>query len=240
MVFLSATAQAQADTSKPLVIRGITSGRKADSISRSDSIRASDIESVEVIKGPAASALYRSQIAPDVRRRMLDTVEAQRALWAGRRPRVYIIRMLALNECIAIQTGRRARGELLVNRIVVRDTTVVGREMAPMPDRFRSTCPRGWRVDDVFADVANALADTTAYIANIQYDPVYGFPRKYWVVRGMSRGEHVIVESFAPELPSRVPRNPPAGSGRSQTDTRRKPDSAAKLIDTSRPPNPRP
>lgn len=192
MLCLGGNAQAQADTSRPRPpIRGAAGARVADSI------RPGDTEAVEVIKGPAAGMLS-DRIGHARRRAMLDTLEAQRRLWGKHRPRAYIIRLVVINDCIAIRRGQRVEGELLRDRLLVRDTSIAGREPAPLPARYEQYCRRAWRVDDLFADVARALADTSAYIAHIRYDPAYGFPRSYFVQRGRGRGDQVIVESFAP------------------------------------------
>ena len=122
-------------------------------------------------------------------------------MWEERRPRAYLIRLIVVNDCIYVNTRARMGGEALRDRMVVRDTTIVGHEPAPLPRRYEQTCPKNGRVDDLFADVASALADTTVRISDVRYDPAYGFPRSYLVVRGMSRGDHVMVESFAPEAP---------------------------------------
>lgn len=45
---------------------------------------------------------------------------------------------------------------------------------------------------------SDALSDSLADVQDIPYDEVYGFPRSYWVDRGMHRQWRVIVESFAP------------------------------------------
>lgn len=84
------------------------------------------------------------------------------------------------------------------DRLLVRDTTVIGHDPAPLSARYENYCPRAWRIDDLFADLAQALADTNAYVMQIHYDAAYGFPRSYFVERGRSRGDQVIVESFAP------------------------------------------
>lgn len=189
---LARNLHGQVDTARPHPpIRGASSGART-----SDSIRPGDIEAVEVIKGPAAGMFF-DRIGPARRRAGLDTLEIQRRLWRERRPRSYLIRLIVINDCIAIARGPRPGGEPLRDRLIVRDTTVVRRESVPLPARYEHYCPRAWRVDDLFADVGRALTDTSAYITHIEYDAAYGFPRSYFVERERSRGDHVIVESFA-------------------------------------------
>jgi Family of unknown function (DUF6174) len=192
LLCLCGCTQPHADTSRPRPNAGV-----GTSVRISDSLRPADIEAVEVIKRPDAR-LFFDRIGPTRRRAMLDTLEAQRRLWTELRPRAYLIRLVVINECISTGLGRRVRDELLRDRLLVRDTSVVGREPAPLPARYEHYCPRAWRVDDLFADVAHALADTSVYIMDIQYDAAYGFPRSYFVEQGRSRGDRVIVESFAP------------------------------------------
>lgn len=192
LLCLSGCAHRQADTSRPIPSLGVGTGVRI-----SDSLRPGDIESVEVIKGSGAGMFF-DRIGPTRRRAMLDTLETQRRFWTERRPRAYLIRLVVINDCISAGLGRRVGGGLLRDRLLVRDTSVVGREPSPLPARYEQYCPRAWRVDDLFADVAHALADTSAYIMRIQYDAAYGFPRSYFVERGRSRGDQVIVESFAP------------------------------------------
>jgi hypothetical protein len=139
---------------------------------------------------------------------MLATLEARRRDWEERRPRAYVIRVLKLSDCIAISTRLRAEGGPWRDRLVVRDTSIVGREPAPIPAAYAQRCGLAWRVDDLFADVARALADTTEYITGIEYDAAYGFPRAYWrdngdpystaIQRPYAGSWGVLVESFAP------------------------------------------
>ncbi len=184
------TAEGQADTSRQRPLPRAPLG-----VRMSDSDRTPDIDKVEVLRSPAALG---DPMGSDMRRRMLGTLEAQRRFWNERRPRTYLIRMLVVNECIYVSTKPQLNGGRLRERLIVDDTTIVRRELAPFPERYAQYCPRAWRIDDVFADVARALTDTTASITDVQYDGAYGFPRAYWVWRGISRGERVIVESFAP------------------------------------------
>lgn len=192
MLCAGGTAQGQADTSRPRPKpRPVIDPRLPDSI-RTQEIGV--LEVIEVIKGQAAATQYPDQTDPVTRHRMLATLGTQRQVWAERRPRTYAIRVLEVSHCISVRTGPRVDGALSLDQLVVRDTTVVRRDSAPIPARYEQSCPRAWRVDDLFAEVGRALADTTAYIADIQYDEAYGFPRAYRV----RRGGKVIVESFAP------------------------------------------
>ena len=192
LICLSACAQRQRDTTRPR--RSATADTNVRTL---DSLRPANIETVEVLKRPDAGMFF-DRIGPARRHSMLDTLETQRRFWSERRPRAYLIRLVVINECLSTGLGPRVGGELLRDRLLIRDTNVVGREPAPLPSRYEHYCPRAWRVDDLFADVAHALADTSAYIIHIQYDAAYGFPRSYFVERGRSRGDQVIVESFAP------------------------------------------
>jgi hypothetical protein len=132
------------------------------------------------------------------RRGMIDTLEAQRQVWDQRRPRAYLIRVLEVSTCIDVRRGPRRAGGLLRDQLVVRDTTIVRRDPVPIPRAYEQRCPLAWRVDDLFSDLARALADTTAAVG-VSYDAAYGFPRSYWVIRGGSSddGHAVLVESFA-------------------------------------------
>ena len=74
----------------------------------------------------------------------------------------------------------------------------------PIPAALDQRCPLPWRVEDLFADLARALADPTASVAPVEYDAAYGFPRAYSVFHaGSSAVGSVLVESFAPEQPER-------------------------------------
>ena len=204
MLCLGVTAGAQADTSRPRpVIRGVSTGARAsDSIRRagvSDSIRSGDIEAIEVLKGAAASTFF-DPIAPGRRHAMLDTLEAQRRLWQQSRPHTYVIRVLRMDDCIDVRTRPRVAGRLLRDQLVIRDTTIVRRDLVPIPAALDQRCPLPWRVEDLFADLARALADPTASVAPVEYDAAYGFPRAYSVFHGGSSSAlgSVLVESFAP------------------------------------------
>jgi hypothetical protein len=152
------------------------------------------IDSLAVLRyGPMAG-----RMDPAVRRRLREQLAAQHRLWEQRRPRTYVIRVLRISDCIDVRLGPRVAGELLRDRLVVRDTTVLRREVAPIPAAYEQRCLLEWRVADLFADVRRVLADTSAYITDVEYDPAYGFPRAYWRTRGVARGGGVLVESFAP------------------------------------------
>lgn len=163
---------------------------------RRDSTRTGQ-EDIEIVHLPRQGT-WADRLGPAARRRMLDTLASRHRTWEERRPRGYVIRVLSIGDCVAVERRPRVGGELLRPRLIVRDTTVVRQELAPIPAAHEQRCTLGWRVDDLFADVARALADTTAYVAHVEYDAAYGFPRAYWLERGRSRGAQVIVESFAP------------------------------------------
>jgi hypothetical protein len=129
---------------------------------------------------------------------MIDSLDARRRMWDTRRPRAYLIRVVRIDDCIDVSTRSRVAGALPRSRQVVRDTTIVRRELAPIAPVYEQHCLRDWRVDDLFSDMRRALADTSAVITGVQYDAAYGFPRAYWITRGYARGGGVVVESFAP------------------------------------------
>jgi hypothetical protein len=97
---------------------------------------------------------------------------------------------------------------LLRDQLVVRDTAIVGRRRASIAAPYAQKCHLAWRVEDVFADLTRALADTMAYVRRLEYDAAYGFPRAYWLEWGdpyvansrprNARDGGVLVESFAP------------------------------------------
>lgn len=190
LLVLGGTAGAQADTSRqrPPV-------RPAAAVPAADSAGQADVEPVHVRLQGAARV---DRLGPIARRTMLDTLEARRRVWEERRPRTYAIRVLSISDCVAVEHGPRAEGALLRPRLVVRDVSIVRRELAPVPDAYEQRCALAWRVDDLFADLARALAEASTHVARVEYDAAYGFPRAYWLERGRSRGAHVIVESFAP------------------------------------------
>src|SRR5262245_54688704 len=82
-----------------------------------------DIESIEIIKMKWPVAVDRLGAAE--RRKMLETLEAQRRVWADRRPRTYMIRTVTIGHCIFIAARKGTDGELLTDQLVVRDTAVV-------------------------------------------------------------------------------------------------------------------
>jgi len=160
----------------------------------SDSTRLRDVDTVDVVR---SGAIFGGMDATR-RRGMIDTLEVQRRIWNQRRPRAYVIRVLEVSSCIDVRVGPRRAGGLLRDQLVVRDTTIVRREPVPIPRAYEQRCPLAWRVDDLFADLARALADTTVGVG-VSYDAAYGFPREYWVIRSGSSddGHAVLVESFA-------------------------------------------
>jgi hypothetical protein len=185
---LSGVAYGQSDTARgrpvPRAVRPPTP----------DSARARDVETVDVL---GSGAIYGG-MDPAARRQMIDTLAAQRRIWNQRRPHVYVIRVLEVSTCIDVRTRPRSVGQLLRDQLVVRDATIIRREPVPIPAAYEQRCPLPWRVDDLFADLARALVDTTVSVG-VHYDAAYGFPRAYSVVRGgMADGGHdVLVESFA-------------------------------------------
>ena len=201
LLCLTGTAHSQSDTSRrppapPSSIRVLPA----------DSGRATDIEAIEIIKMTWPVAVDRLGAAE--RRKLLETLESQRRVWAARRPRAYAIRTVEIGHCIFIAARKGTDGELLRDQLVVRDTAVVGHRPAPIAGLYAQQCPLAWRVEDVFADVARALADTMTHIWALQYDAGYGFPRSYWLDYGSPyvpnsrpakpRGDGVLVESFTP------------------------------------------
>ena len=200
LVCLGGIAQGQADTARPhpaAVIR----------LRSADSGRALDIEAVDVLNGTGTAGLG-DRLGAAQRRRMLETLEAQRRVWAERRPRAYVIRTVHVGHCIAIARRAGAAGELSRDQLVVRDTAVVGRRPAPIAALYAQQCHLAWSIEDAFEDLARALADTTAYVHRLEYDAAYGFPRAYWLEWGdpyvansrprNARDGGVLVETFAP------------------------------------------
>jgi hypothetical protein len=151
-----------------------------------------DVESVEIIRSNGSGDL----LGATRRRQLMDTLVQQRRRWDERRPASYLIRVLAIDDCLLVHTGK---GSETRPRLVIRDTIIVGREEAPLPSAYAHRCPHEWRVEDLFRDLARAIADTTVYVGGgIQYDPAYGFPRFYWTSPPYGRGSGTLVESFAP------------------------------------------
>ena len=190
-VCLSNVAQGQADTSRRRPLRQPTVQPPV-----ADSVRATAIDPVEAQRSEPIFGGMDSV----ARRRMVDTLEAQRRLWQQRRPHTYVIRVLRMDDCIDVRTRPRVAGRLLRDQLVVRDTTIVRRDLVPIPAALDQRCPLLWRVEDLFADLARALADPTARVAPVEYDAAYGFPRAYSVFHGGSSSGfgRVVVESFAP------------------------------------------
>ena len=186
---LSAVANGQSDTAR---------GRPVPRAARQpalDSARRPDVGAVDVL---GSSAVFGGMDATK-RRRMIGTLEAQRRIWDQRRPRTYVIRVLEVSTCIDVRTGPRNADGLLRDLLVVRDTTIIRRDAVPVPAVYEQRCPLAWRVDDLFEDLARALADTSVGV-DVSYDAAYGFPRAYSVFRSGSSdsGHDVLVESFAP------------------------------------------
>lgn len=184
----SSRVLAQADTSGRPISRPAARSRMLDSSATRDT------EDIVVVRSLRADDAMSSA----ERRRMQDTLATQRRRWDQRRPSGYIIRVLRIDDCLEVRTRPRVAGELLRARLVVHDTSIVRRELAPIPAAYEQRCALDWRVDDLFADVQRALSDSSADITGVVYDPAYGFPRAYWIARGYARGGGVLVESFAP------------------------------------------
>jgi hypothetical protein len=161
-----------------------------------DTLPSVDVEEVQIIKGGRPDHL-----GPIERRRLLDTLSVQRRRWERARPARYVIRVLELGHCIVVKTrwgGAPAPDTVTSLRLVVQDTTVVRKEEAPVPRAWAQACVLEWRVDDLFRQLARAMADTTTNVGGVEYDPTYGFPRRYWTAASPSRSSPVAVESFAP------------------------------------------
>lgn len=163
---------------------------------------ARDSETVEVLRSDG----ILPRMDPVVRRRMIDTLEAQRRIWNRNRPRTYVIRVFEMSGCLEVRIRPRIAGQLLRDQLIVRDTTIVRRQLVPIPAIYEQRCALAWRVDDLFTDLTRALADSTAGVTHVAYDRAYGFPRAYSVIRGWgSENEYgALVESFAP-APERAP-----------------------------------
>ena len=179
---LSDIASAQADTARV---------RLVPRVRVPDSARSRDVDTAQVLELPAI--VGGMDVAK--RRRMIDSLDAQRRIWELRRPRAYAIRVLSMS-CIQIQARSRT-GAVLRDHLLVQDTSIVRRQPVPIPAAYEQRCSLAWRVDDLFADLSRALDDTTAAVG-VSYDPAYGFPRAYWISHGgADDGHEVLVESFA-------------------------------------------
>lgn len=206
LLCLGNRAQAQVDTTRrpPVSVRV-----RAAAASPGDSVARSPDEAVETVQilRPGLNYFVMDSVK---RRRLVDTFNAQRLKWERFRPRAYVIRVIDMT-CVEItvrsQVARQppvrdrpqVAGQPVRDQLVVRDTTIVRRVPVPIPRPYDQRCPLTWRVDDVFANLARALSDTTALGVTVEYDAVYGFPRSYSVFRGGSDdGREVLVESFAP------------------------------------------
>ena len=183
---LGRRAQAQVDTTR----RPAVSVRvRAPSVSAGDSVARRPNETVRV---PPPRLNYFGMDSLE-RQRLVDTFKAQRLTWERFRARAYVIRVIDMT-CIQVRAGQPVRDQL-----VVRDTTIVRRVPVPIPRPYDQRCPLTWLVEDIFANLARALSDTTTSGVKVEYDAIYGFPRSYSVFRGGSDdGREVLVESFAP------------------------------------------
>jgi hypothetical protein len=158
-----------------------------------DSVMA-DVEDIEVING----GMIWDLMGPRARRMMRDTLDSQRLVWTQRRPTAYLIRTLEISDCMLIELNAARTGPRPREQLLVRDTTIVSRILAPLPVAYSQRCPLVRRVEDLFADVERALSDPTALVLRVQYDAAYGFPRSSWIAVGRRRGAGTLVESFAP------------------------------------------
>jgi hypothetical protein len=157
-----------------------------------DSLSTEDLEDISIIKGNGIGDLMGKRR----RRQMMDTLALQQRRWEKMRPAQYRIRVVERSDCIHVDTRK---GPARWPRQVVRDTLIVGTEEELRPAEYRNRCLLAWRVEDLFRDLARALADTTEYVHDgVQYDPVYGFPREYWTAAWHWRSWGRWVESFAP------------------------------------------
>jgi hypothetical protein len=160
-----------------------------------DSLNALDVDSIEIIKGARAGSYIGTTRN---RQQLMDTLELNRRRWEQTRPHGYAIRVLAIDHCIIV-TVHPGVDRFVRKRLVVHDTVITAREDAPIPEVYSQRCGYEWRVEDLFRDLAGGITDTTAMVSgSIQYDPAYGFPRRYWIARGSGRSGGVLVESFAP------------------------------------------
>ena len=157
----------------------------------------SEIELIEVIKGAQVGDL----MGRAVRRTMLDTLAAHRLTWTARRPTEYLIWTVSVSHCFRIDRVTRSPTAAMRDQLLVRDTTIVKRKSVPVPAEMKQACTLDMRVDDLFNELARALADPTAYVMNVQYDPVYGFPRSYAIGWGHDRPVGTRVETFTPNPP---------------------------------------
>lgn len=157
-----------------------------------DSLNTADLADIEIIKGNGSG----DPVGKKRRLALMDTLVMQQHRWESVRPATYRIRVVEISDCIVVAPRESGR---LWPRVVVRDTFIVGSEQEPRPPAYANRCVRTWRVEDLFRDLAQAIADTKEYIHDgISYDPVYGFPRSYWTSPRYGRGWGRFVESFVP------------------------------------------
>lgn len=157
-----------------------------------DSLSPEDIAEITIIKGNSMGDLLGKRR----RRQLIDSLVQQQQRWEKMRPLLYRIRVVEQSHCMVIDTRK---GPTTWPRVVVRGTLVVGTEEEPRPAEYRNRCLLAWRVEDLFRDLARALADTTEYVHDgIAYDPVYGFPRSFRTSPWHGRGWGRLVESFVP------------------------------------------
>ena len=172
----------------------IVDGRVLSQIEALKICESEDSADISIIKGP--NWFMGDFLGKRRRRQLLDSLVQQQQRWAKMRPVLYRIRVVEQGDCIHIDTRK---GPARWPRQVVRDTLLVGTEEELRPAEYRNRCLLAWRVEDLFRDLARALADTTVYVHDgIAYDPVYGFPRSYWTSTRQERGWGRFVETFVP------------------------------------------
>jgi hypothetical protein len=157
-----------------------------------DSIPNGDLLDIEIVRAGGPGDL----LGATRRHQLLDSLTQQQRRWDETRPPEYRIRVVEISDCMSIDARK---GPRMWSRSIVRDTLVIGRESEPLDPRYEGRCLHEMRVEDLFRQLARALADTTAYVHDgIQYDLVYGFPRSYWISSSMERGSGTLVETFVP------------------------------------------
>jgi hypothetical protein len=191
---LSAAACSPSRTVRPIApVAPVVATPVHDVIIWADTLRAEDVEDIEIVKGGRPGDLMGAKR----RHQLLDTLAQQQRRWEETRPAEYRIRVVAIDDCISIHAPRK--GPRMWSRSIVRDTLVVGDEQEPVDPRYEGRCLREMRVEDLFRELSHALADKDAYVHDgIKYDPVYGFPRSYWISSSLNRGGGTLVETFVP------------------------------------------
>jgi hypothetical protein len=207
-VLLTAACLPSRMVGPPVRIAPIAPAPVPDVIIRADTLRAEDIDDIEIVKGGRPGDLMGAKR----RHQLLDSLAQQQRRWDEKRPAEYRIRVVAIDDCISIHAPRK--GPRMWPRAIVRDTLVVGDEPEPIDPRYAGRCLREMRVEDLFRELSRALADKYAYVHDgIQYDPAYGFPRSYWISSSLQGGGGTLVETFIP-----VSDTLPAGSQAEQRE----------------------